>query len=114
MWLMGPGRVKSTVVASLISGLLVTTTAEFMEQMQKEGFVSINTNITGKEFEEQLERGIEDGQGNIICKSPEDNWMSINRFCDGIPYCNCQDLTYSSAAHMSQCNKTQIRSTTLR
>ena len=46
---------------------------EFMEQLQKEGFVSINTDITDKEFEEQLERGIEDGQGNIICKSLEDN-----------------------------------------
>ena len=60
---------------------------EFMEQMQKDRFVSINTNITDKEFEKQLERGIEDGQGNIICKSPEDNWLLINRVCGGIPYC---------------------------
>ena len=32
--------------------------------------------VVGSNNSKELERGVEDGQGNIICKSPEDNWRS--------------------------------------
>ena len=35
---------------------------------------------------------VEDEQGNILCKSPEDKWLIISKddirhFCDGVPDC---------------------------
>ena len=45
---------------------------------------------------EQEEAGVDikDDQGNIVCKSPGDNWAIISRddprFCDGVPDCNSE------------------------